>query len=383
MTSIQPAHPDDSSGSPWPPAVALPLPRHKGRGAALRVPSRFESQSREPFDDGWDGLSGQVAAQDRPPVTELRWEDARSALSYNRSPDVGFDRSLNPYRGCEHGCSYCYARPSHGYLGLSPGLDFETVLIARRGLDAALRRELLAPGYRPAPVALGTVTDAYQPLERRLRLTRALLEVLHAARHPLTVVTKGSGIERDLDLLAPMAAQGLVAVDITITTLDADLARRLEPRAAAPHRRLRTIAALAQAGVPVGVSVAPQIPFVNEDLEQVLVAAREAGATRAFYTVLRLPWELAPLFRQWLAQHLPERAERVMARVHDLRGGRDYDADWAQRMKGQGLWADLLRQRFERARSRLGYTRGPVPLETGRFRPAALAGQTDLFGDRT
>lgn len=359
----------------------LPLRRLKGRGVSFAVPHRFESTDRAAFDDGWSTLAEQAQADDghAPPATQVTWEDARSALTENDSPDIGFRYGLNPYRGCEHGCVYCYARPSHSYLGLSPGLDFETRLIAKRGLAACLARELQRPGYQPDGLALGTVTDAYQPIERELRLTREVLQVLHDASHPLAIVTKGSGVERDIDLLAPMAAQGLVAVYLTITTLDPALARALEPRAAAPHRRLRTLRTLAEAGIPVGVSVSPQIPFLNEDMEQVLAAAHEAGARRAFYQVLRLPWELSPLFRQWLQQHCPDRAERVMARIQDMRGGRDYSADFAQRMKGQGIWADLLRQRFTKACDRLGYDRTRAPVRTDRFRPAALAGQGELF----
>lgn len=277
------------------------------------------------------------------------------------------------------GCVYCYARPTHSYLNLSPGLDFETKIVAKRNIAELLRRELLAPRYQPDLLVVGTVTDAYQPVERELRLTRGVLEVLSTALHPVGMVTKGSGVERDLDLLAPMGRAGLAAVYVTVTTLDAKLARILEPRAAAPHRRLRTIRTLAEAGVPTGVSVSPQIPFLNDDMERVLEAAWEAGARRAFYQVLRLPWELSPMFRQWLDLHYPDRAERLMARVQDLRGGKDYDADFATRMKGQGIWADLIRQRFVKTCDRLGFNREREPLDTSRFRPAALRGQGDLF----
>jgi len=359
--------------------TTLPVGLFKGRGVGFRQPHRFEAAQRQPFDDGWGTLDeahgGEVAA----PATQVSWEDARSAITTNDSPDIGFVHGLNPYRGCEHGCVYCYARPSHSYLNLSPGLDFETRLIAKRGLAEVLARELQRPGYRPEHIAIGTVTDAYQPIERELRLTRACLEVLARAQHPLAIVTKGSGVERDIDLLAPLGANGLAAVYVTVTTLDARLARVLEPRAAAPHRRLRTIRTLAEAGVPVGVSVSPQIPFLNEDMEQVLEAAREAGARRAFYQVLRLPWELSPIFRQWLLQHCPERAGRVMARVQDMRGGQDYDSDFATRMKGSGPWADLLRQRFQKACARLGYQQARTPLDTSRFNPGALSPQGQLF----
>lgn len=348
---------------------------------AWQTPHRFRQDDRHDFDDGWGGLDAAAQAQAVAPAppTEVIWEEARSAITRNQSPDIGFTLGLNPYRGCEHGCAYCYARPSHSYLNLSPGLDFETKIVAKRNIAALLSRELQRPSHVPELLAIGTVTDAYQPVERELCLTRAVLEVLHATRHPLAMVTKGSGVERDLDLLAPMGQQGLAAVYVTITTLDARLARILEPRAAAPHRRLRTIRTLAEAGVPVGVSVSPQIPFINEDMEQVLEAAAEAGATRAFYQVLRLPWELAPIFRQWLAQHYPQRAERVMARVQDLHGGRDYRADFASRMRGQGVWADLLRQRFDKACLRLGFNRERAPLDSSKFCPAALQAQQSLF----
>lgn len=359
--------------------ITRPVGLLKGRGVSFRQPHRFEAAQRNPFDDGWGTLDEAQAEEAAAPATQVSWEDARSAITTNASPDIGFVHGLNPYRGCEHGCVYCYARPSHSHLSLSPGLDFETRLIAKRGLAEVLARELQRPGYRPEHIAIGTVTDAYQPIERELRLTRACLEVLARAQHPLAIVTKGSGVERDIDLLAPLGANGLAAVYVTVTTLDARLARVLEPRAAAPHRRLRTIRTLAEAGVPVGVSVSPQIPFLNEDMEQVLEAARDAGARRAFYQVLRLPWELSPIFRQWLMQHCPDRAGRVMARIQDMRGGQDYDSDFATRMKGSGPWADLLRQRFQKACARLGYQQARTPLDTSRFNPGALSPQGQLF----
>ena len=357
----------------------LPLQALKGRGAATRNAHRFEASARSAFDDGWQTWDASLQAPGAAASTEVRWEEARSALVRNDSPDIAFELSVNPYRGCEHGCSYCYARPTHSYLGLSPGLDFERVIIARRGLDARLRAELAAPGYRPRMIVIGSVTDCYQPVERELRLTRGLIEVLRDARHPFSLVTKSSGVERDLDLIAPMAQAGLAAVYVTITTLDGELARKLEPRAAAPQRRLRTIRTLAEAGVPVGVSVAPQIPFVNEDMEQVLEAAAQAGATRAFYTVLRLPWELNEVFQQWLALHYPQRAVRVMARIQEMRGGRDYDSDFASRMHGSGLWAELIRQRFQKACARHGLNRTRIELDLTQFRPGAARGQASLF----
>ncbi len=351
----------------------------KGRGAATRIAHRFERDVRDAFDDGWGTLPDDVQGAPAPLSTQLTFEDAKSALTHNDSPDIYFDYGLNPYRGCEHGCVYCYARPTHSYLGLSPGLDFETRIIAKRNLAVVLARELAAPRYVPRMIALGTVTDPYQPVERELRLTRGVVELLQRCQHPFAVVTKGSGVERELDLIAPMAHSGLAAVYVTITTLDAKLARILEPRAAAPYRRLRTLRTLAQAGVPVGVSVAPQIPFVNDDMEQVLAAAWEAGARTAFYTVLRLPWELSPLFRQWLELHYPQRAARIMARIQEMRGGKDYDSDFATRMKGSGLWADLIRQRFEKACRRLGFNRERVELDTHQFRRPDATGQGSLF----
>lgn len=361
------------------PETSIPVAAVKGRGVSFREPHRFEALARHAFDDGWATQALDRTDEHPALATEVRWEDARSAITTNDSPDIGFRQGLNPYRGCEHGCVYCYARPSHSFLNLSPGIDFETRLIAKRGLAEVLSRELQRPAYVPDLIALGTVTDAYQPIERELRLTRAVLEVLARARHPVAIVTKGSGVERDIDLLQAMAAQGLAAVYVTVTTLDPKLARVLEPRAAAPHRRLRTIRTLAEAGIPVGVSVSPQIPFLNDDMEQVLAAAREAGASRAFYQVIRLPWELAPIFRQWLMQHCPDRAGRVMARIQDMRGGRDYDSDFATRMKGSGPWADLLRQRFHKACVRLGYATERRALDTSRFSPQALCAQSNLF----
>ena len=377
------------------PLFFLPPPRpRKGRGALTRLPHRFERDVREVVDDGWQHVdtTNSIAARACPesaeaifcsepePIdTELRLEDCKSALCSNDSPDLPFERSLNPYRGCEHGCIYCFARPTHSYLGLSPGLDFETRIIAKRNIAAVLRRELAAPRYRPSAVVIGAATDCYQPAERQLRLTRALIEVLGEARHPFSIITKSSAVEHDLDLIAPLAARGLAAVYVTITTLDASLARRLEPRAASPARRLRTLRTLAAAGVPTGVSVAPQIPFINEDMEQVLAAAQAAGARRAFYTVLRLPWEVAPLFQQWLEAHFPDRAARVMARVREMRGGQDYDAAFGQRMHGCGVWADLIAQRFATACTRLGLNHDRGTLDVQQFRPPTLDGQQPLF----
>lgn len=358
--------------APFTPAVRIEPPR-KGRGAGDNLPHRFTTTEREADGDALDALARDGEAL--PPLTtEVTFETARSILSYNDSPDLGFDRAINPYRGCEHGCVYCYARPTHSYLNLSPGLDFETKLVAKPNAAEMLRRELGARGYAPQVVVLGAATDAYQPVERELRITRQIVEVLAQARHPLSIVTKGSLVERDLDLLVPMAADGLVAVAVSITTLDHELSRKLEPRAASPARRLRTVQTLARAGVPTVVNFAPVIPFINEpELEQVLTAARDAGAVGGFYTVLRLPWEVNPLFQQWLADHLPLRAERVMARVREMRGGRDYDADFKTRMKGEGLWAKLIRDRFDKTCARLGLSRQAPALRTDLFQPPAPA----------
>ncbi|MBU0588895.1 MAG: PA0069 family radical SAM protein [Gammaproteobacteria bacterium] len=358
---------------------SIPLTALKGRGAASRLAHRFERDVRAAFDDGWQSRDETLQTEPAKPLTEVRWEDVRSVITGNDSPDIAFDLSINPYRGCEHGCSYCYARPTHSYLGLSPGLDFETIIIAKRNIVPVLRSELAARRYVPKLLNIGSATDCYQPVERELRLTRSVIELMHESRHPFSLITKSSGVERDLDLIAPMAADRLAAVYVTITTLDGELARKLEPRAASPQRRLRTIRALHEAGVPVGVSVAPQIPFLNEDMEQVLAAAAEAGARSAFYTVLRLPWELNPLFQQWLQLHYPLRAARIMARIREMRGGKDYDSDFGSRMKGSGLWADMIRQRFTKACARLELNRDRIELDLSQFRPGLAAGQGSLF----
>ena len=341
----------------WHP-VAPPTAR-KGRGAVTNLQGRYEVDQREAFDDGWQqaGDEGDHGDESGEPAlrTEVFEERAKSILTRNQSPDIPFNVSLNPYRGCEHGCIYCFARPTHSYLGLSPGLDFESRIYAKVNAPELLVREITKPSYEPEPIALGVNTDAWQPVERDLRNTRRVVEVLAERQHPFAAITKSSLIERDLDLLAPMAGRKQFMAAITITTLDAALARSHEPRAATPARRLRTIRTLAEAGVPVGVSIAPVIPFVTEpDMERVLEACAEAGATSASYIVLRLPWEVAPLFQDWLVAHFPQRAERVMSRVRDMRGGKDYESAFSQRMKGTGLWADLLKQRFHNAVRRLG-----------------------------
>ncbi|KIG04439.1 Radical SAM domain protein [Burkholderia sp. MR1] len=365
--------------------VAPPVPL-KGRGAVTNMQGRYEKDARESVDDGW---THETADDDGAPVlrTQVFEERAKSILTRNNSPDIPFTVSLNPYRGCEHGCIYCFARPTHSYLGLSPGLDFESRIYAKINAGELLERELAKPNYQPDPIALGVNTDAYQPVERDLKLTRRVIEVLHDCGHPFAAITKSSLIERDIDLLAPMAERGQFMAAITVTTLDADIARTLEPRAATPSRRLRTIRTLAEAGIPVGVSIAPVIPFVTEpDLERVLEACAEAGATTASYIVLRLPWEVAPLFKDWLTAHFAGRADRVMSRVRDMRGGKDYDSDFATRMKGEGLWADMLKQRFHQATKRLGLNqRNRGILDMSDFKRPAIVkmppktGQLDLF----
>ncbi|QRQ89236.1 PA0069 family radical SAM protein [Cupriavidus oxalaticus] len=383
-------------------AAPRPPVARKGRGAVSNLQGRFERDQREAFDDGWgapamdepsaaasqghpEDTSGAAPAPEMPlpPLrTQVRIERARSILTRNASPDIPFDVSLNPYRGCEHGCIYCFARPTHAYLDLSPGLDFETRLFAKANAAEKLREALARPSYRCETIALGVNTDAYQPIEREQRITRGILEVLSEHDHPVALITKSSLIERDIDLLAPMAAKRLAVAAVTITTLDADIARTLEPRAATPSRRLRTIRTLTDAGIPVGVSIAPVIPFITEpDLERVLEAAREAGAVYANYIVLRLPWEVRPLFEEWLLAHFPDRAERVMNRVRDMREGKAYDASFATRMRGTGVWADLLRQRFYKAADRLGFRYNRFELDTSRFRPpAGPSGKDDPQG---
>jgi len=371
------------------PALAQPLylkPESlKGRGSAWAIAHRYQSELREQYDDGWGSLEQQAGEEQLPPETQIIEEHARSIISNNQSPDISFDSSINPYRGCEHGCVYCFARPTHSYLNLSPGLDFETKIMAKVNAAERLRVELARPGYRAKSLCIGTATDAYQPVERRLGITRGLIEVLAECAHPFSLVTKSSGVERDLDLIAPMAARGLVSVYLSVTTLDPALARLLEPRAAAPHRRLRTIQTLAAAGVPVGVSVSPLIPFLNEpELERILEAAAEAGASAAFSIPLRLPWEVNPLFQDWLQRHYPERAARIMARLHDMRGGRDNDPRFGSRMTGEGLWAELMAQRLRKASNRLGLRRERSVVNTGLFRPPAPpapppSAQAELF----
>jgi DNA repair photolyase len=350
----------------------------KGRGAASNPEGRFESTSHQPVDDGWEREEEPAAHPD----TQVTIERARTIISRNDSPDIPFAQSINPYRGCEHGCIYCYARPSHGYLNLSAGLDFETKLFAKTNAAELLRVELAKPGYRVSPINLGANTDPYQPIERRYRVTREVVEVLAEYRHPLTIVTKNALVERDLDLLVPLAQQNLVYVFVSVTSLDNRLAAKLEPRASAPHRRIAALKTLADAGVPCGVLVAPIIPMLTDRwLEQILERAVDAGARMAGYTVLRLPWELKDLVREWLELHFPERAEHVLSLVRQMRGGRDNDPRYGSRMRGEGQFADLIRQRFALTTRRLGLARNrDIALDTTKFvAPRKPSAQRELF----
>jgi len=405
------------SGSPAAAPAAL-----RGRGAVTNVRHRFQRDDRVQVDDGWsasglpadfvesvpdsvfdgsapDASASQTAGpagratvipilpdtRSAPPApkTTVTAEEARKILSRNDSPDIPFDVAANPYRGCEHGCVYCYARPTHSYLGYSPGLDFETRLVAKANAVEALRAELARPGYKPSPINIGSATDAYQPIERDWRLTRGMLELALETRHPVTIVTKNALVARDLDLLAALAQQNLVVVYISITTLDAGMARTLEPRAAAPWRRLEAVRSLTDAGVPVGVLVAPVIPFINDQsMEHILQEAKAAGAHYASYTVLRLPWEVKTLFEDWLNAHYPDRAQRVLHRIEDLRNGRRNDPNFGSRMRGTGIWADLLRQRFTVATRKLGLNRTRLSLDCSRFVPPEGPGASASLFDR-
>ncbi len=347
----------------------------KGRGTTTPTANRYSDREVESVDDGWPG-DDEVASS---PRTELIRDPSKRVISYNDSPDIPFDRAINPYRGCEHGCIYCYARPTHAWLDYSPGIDFETRIVYKPAAAERLAEELAAPGYRVRPIGLGTNTDPWQPAERRLGITRAVLEVLSACNHPVMIVTKSAGIERDLDILASMAARNLVRVSVSVTSLDASLSRNMEPRAASPSRRLKTIARLAEAGIPTGVLVAPVIPFLNDDdMESILDAARRAGARHAGWIFLRLPLEVAPLFREWLQTHYPLKAGHVMNRVRDSRGGEDYRAGFGSRMRGQGVYAALLKKRFDAASRRLGFV-GESRLDEQHFRPPSPGGQQSLF----
>lgn len=337
----------------------------KGRGAVSSPQGRYDREAREAFDDGW-ATSQEPACPG--PRTQVEHTQARSILSRNSSPDIGFDLSINPYRGCEHGCVYCYARPGHAWLGWSAGLDFETRIIAKTNAASLLHAELTQPGYRCEPLAIGVYTDAWQPAERELGITRACLEVCARLNQPVILITKSSLIERDIDLLAPMAKSGLVSASISITTLDPHLARLMEPRAAAPWRRLQTVERLTQAGIPVDVSLAPVIPFLNEpEIESVLEAAAHAGARHAHAVLLRLPLELREVFTDWLRLHFPDRAERVMGRLRDMRAGRDNDSRFGTRMKGEGVFAQMIRSRVRLKARQLGLQNERPPLRTDLF----------------
>lgn len=343
--------PDGSLGSPLPLSRS---PLHRGRGAVSNPPNRFERARTDAFDDGWGTLAETLA--DLPPLaTSLTRDNARSALTWNDSPDIGFDRSVNPYKGCEHGCIYCYARPTHAYVGLSPGLDFESRLLFKPEVANLLEGEISKPGYVPRPIALGSNTDPYQPVERTLRLTRAVLEVMDRYNHPVTIVTKSAGVLRDTDILTRMAARNLVRVCLSVTTLDNRLARIMEPRAATPLRRLAAMHELSRAGIPVGVLAAPMIPGVNDaELEKVMEAAHAHGARSAGYVLLRLPLEIRQMFEDWLNAHMPDRAARVLALVRETRAGKTYDARFGVRQTGTGPYADMLARRFAVAMKRLG-----------------------------
>ncbi|AWM23849.1 radical SAM protein [Sinorhizobium fredii USDA 205] len=329
--------------------VRIEIDRRRGRGAALNMGGRYEPRMRETFDDGWQTI------EELPPFkTEVQIEKPRNVITRNESPDISFDRSINPYRGCEHGCIYCFARPTHAYMGLSAGLDFEAKLFAKPDAPRLLERELAKPDYKVRPIAIGTNTDPYQPIEKEWRIMRQILEVLKAANHPVMIVTKSAMVTRDIDLLAPMAEKGLARVGISVTTLDRKLARAMEPRASTPTRRLEAIRAVSEAGIPAGVLVAPIIPALNDhEIERVLDAAKTAGAAEASYVLLRLPLEVSPLFRDWLLRNYPDRYRHVMSLVRSMRGGKDYDAEFGKRMKGAGPYAWQIGRRFELAAKRL------------------------------
>ena len=351
----------------------------QGRGTRSNPAGRFEALREEAFDDGWD-------SRDPPPErvpTEVIIDRTKTIIARNDSPDIPFDRSINPYRGCEHGCIYCFARPSHAYLGFSPGLDFETKIVAKPEAANLLRRELRKPGYRVGPLALGSNTDPYQPVERDLRITRQILEVLREARHPTGIVTKSALILRDLDIIAEMAGEGLAQAMVSVTTLRRDLARAMEPRAAAPARRLSTIAALKEAGVPVGVLASPMIPALNDsELEAILEAASEAGASSAGFILVRLPHELKELFSEWLETHVPTRAAHVESLIRDTRGGQLYEAKFGERMRGQGAYAELLATRFRVASRRFGFDRKHPPFRLDLFRPPRAPGASRSLFDK-
>lgn len=356
--------------------VAIDAERRRGRGAQTNASGRYEREARAAFDDGWQSLD------DLPPFkTTIALDTARKVISRNDSPDIGFDRSINPYRGCEHGCVYCFARPTHAYLGLSPGLDFESKLFVKPDAAALLEKELTAPGYEPRTIAIGTNTDPYQPIEREHRIMRGILEVLEKAGHPVGIVTKSALVTRDIDILARMAEKSLAKVAISVTSLDPKLARAMEPRASTPPKRLEALRQLSAAGIPTVVMTAPIIPALNDsEIERILDAAAHAGVREANYTVLRLPLEVRDLFREWLMAHYPDRYRHVFSLIRDMRGGKDYDSQWGSRMKGTGPIAWMIGRRFEIACERLGLNRKRVKLSTAHFvQPAKSGEQLDLF----
>ena len=347
----------------------------RGRGAKSNAAGRYESHTRVLVDDGWDDGWRDDDLAPPPLRTEVIRDATRTIIARNKSPDISFDQSINPYRGCEHGCIYCFARPTHAYLGMSPGADFESRLFAKPNAADLLAKELSAPGYIPKVIAMGTNTDPYQPIEKKMRITRSILEVLRDFRHPVGIVTKSPLILRDIDILAPMAEDGLAKVALSVTTLDRRLARLMEPRAGTPQRRLQAIKGLSEAGIPTGVMFAPAIPALNdEELEAVLGAASEMGATTAGYVLLRLPLEIKDLFREWLDASVPDRAKHVMSLIRQMRGGKDYDSQWHTRMKGTGPYAEMIARRFHMAVKKLGLNAESRPLLLGKFKPPPRAG---------
>ncbi len=375
---------DDAGSADVGPVQCLPSLQAAGRGAVTNPGVRFNAQAASPFDDGWETLFQDVGELPRLDTTLLR-DSTRSAISWNTSPDLGFDRAVNPYRGCEHGCIYCYARPTHAYLGYSPGLDFETKLVFKPDVAELLEKELRKPGYVPRTLALGSNTDPYQPVERTLKLTRSVLEVLDRFNHPVGIVTKSSGVLRDLDILASMAKRNLAQVHISITTLDARLARVMEPRAATPARRLHAVAELTRAGIPTGVLAAPMIPALNDaELEKILAAAAKAGARHANFILLRLPLELREMFADWLHTHFPDRARHVLNLIRQTRAGELNDSRFHHRFSGQGAYAELLAQRFARAARQFGFGEARSQLDCAQFTlpdgaEEPVSGQMSLF----
>ncbi|MGB8338577.1 MAG: PA0069 family radical SAM protein [Burkholderiales bacterium] len=361
--------------------MTRPLPPlEKGRGATVTPQNRYEHHKREAVDDGWNEVAEENDDAPAPLKTTVTIQLSRSILTRNSSPDIPYGQSMNPYQGCEHGCVYCYARPSHAYLDLSPGLDFESKLFAKPNAAGLLRAELAKPGYVCTPIALGGNTDCYQPIEREYKITRSILEVLNECNHPVGMVTKSALVERDIDILSEMAKKNLVRVYFSVTTLDKTLARKMEPRAAAPARRLEAMKALSDAGIPTGVMVAPIIPQLNDkDIEAILEASYAAGARSAGYVMLRLPHELKEVFKDWLQQHYPLRAEHVMSLIKQLRGGKEYDAAWGTRMRGTGEFADFIEQRFRKACARYGLNQNRQSVDVTQFRKPRLDGQLDLF----